>query len=528
MKKKWLLVLGGVVLSFWGSVSGATLQGTSGCSCPAPDPRSLLEICKQPTKRQRITLKDVFLSYNPQNCAVDIQRLRSEKDLYLNIEGGSLEPLKGLENLQHLGLTGGDLCGFAVLPKLTGLRYLSLSRVTSCEPFVSEPIPSLTTLRLWSPHPVNLAEFEKLTSLTTLSLVSLGLTDLTGFPQFPRLETLDLKGNRIKRLGGLAHLKRLKSLDLSDNLIQDLGPQKGLSKNVGSNGLTDLTGFPRFPRLETLNLQSNRIRRLGGLAHLNSLKRLDLSYNQIQDLGAEKGLSLDPLKNLPKLQVLKIPYTAPKNYRALEEMPSLVHLVMNNTNRKQRLQLPKLGRSKNLRFLDAEGNFFTDLSGISQNTALEEVRLSRNPITSLRDLRKLTNLKALWLDSTEVVDLTGAQWLEGLKVLSFRVTKVADLTPLSRLNQLVEVDGRDSLVTDLSPLEGISSLYDLNFNRPLYPQIHGFHLRYKMKILEDPTHPHHDQDLTSLLFERHPRDQSRWDAEGNERGRGYLPGYAFW
>jgi len=70
---------------------------------------------------------------------------------------------------------------------------------------------------------------DEYTSLETLSLINVGLTTLKGFPKLPKLKTLELSDNRISN--GLNYLEtspNLVYLNLSGNKIKDLDELKPL------------------------------------------------------------------------------------------------------------------------------------------------------------------------------------------------------------------------------------------------------------------------------------------------------------
>ncbi|KAL5278566.1 ANP32A family protein [Megaselia abdita] len=79
-----------------------------------------------------------------------------------------------------------------------------------------------------STHIVGLSD--EYTSLETLSLINVGLTTLKGFPKLPKLKTLELSDNRISN--GLTYLEtspNLVYLNLSGNKIKDLDELKPLN-----------------------------------------------------------------------------------------------------------------------------------------------------------------------------------------------------------------------------------------------------------------------------------------------------------
>lgn len=104
--------------------------------------------------------------------------------------------------------------------------------------------------------------------LRVLYLEGNGLRRIEGLEELPRLRCLYLQENLIERVEGLGGLGELVSLNLADNLIAAVENLEGnlaletlqLRRNrVGANGIADLRGLLRCPRLASLDLAANRI-----------------------------------------------------------------------------------------------------------------------------------------------------------------------------------------------------------------------------------------------------------------------------
>lgn len=112
----------------------------------------------------------------------------------------------------------------------------------------------------------------------------------------PNVQELNLNDNRLS-LANLSSLHNLRFLNLSGNLIESVKDWHMLLGNV-----------------EVLNLSSNKIKSLEGLNRLISLRRLDLSFNEIADIEQSEFIALLPVLENISLQgnplILEVDYRA--------------------------------------------------------------------------------------------------------------------------------------------------------------------------------------------------------------------------
>jgi internalin A len=127
------------------------------------------------------------------------------------------------------------------------------------------------------------------------------------------------------------------------------------------------------------------------------------------NLNGEKSLTdLSPLKDLSKLQTLRISNTQVRDLSPLKGLENLQMLYVNYTQ-----------------------------------------------VSDLSPLKALANLKRLDVANTQVSDLTPLKALVNLQILWIANTQVSDLTPLKALVNLQSLDVRNTQVSDLSPLKGL-------------------------------------------------------------------------
>jgi nischarin len=112
----------------------------------------------------------------------------------------------------------------------------------------------------------------------------------------PNVQELNLSENRLS-MANLSSLHNLRILNISRNLVETLKDWHTLLGNV-----------------EVINLSSNKIKSLEGLNRLISLRRLDLSFNEIADINQSEFIA-----NLPVLENISLignPLILEVDYRA--------------------------------------------------------------------------------------------------------------------------------------------------------------------------------------------------------------------
>jgi len=179
----------------------------------------------------------------------------------------SLEPLRGLPNLDRVVITGGNL------DDLNGLAHQ----------------PELTWIQIKDSGLKRLDGLEGCTGLQQLLLRHNRIDSLSGLAELPALTDLDLAHNQLQSIDNLAGRAKLTSLDLSDNHL------------ASSLGIHDL------PSLTSLNLARNQLVRVEDLERLPALSKLFLDDNQLQDASVLDRLTSLEIVNLNDNQLQRFP-----------------------------------------------------------------------------------------------------------------------------------------------------------------------------------------------------------------------------
>ena len=120
-----------------------------------------------------------------------------------------------------------------------------------------------------------------------------------------------------------------------------------------------------------------------------------------------------------------------------------------------------------LTILRASNREIKDLTGIEQAINLEELWISKNPVSDLSPLAGLKNLIGLgaW-DNPNISDLSPLVKLPKLRWLDFGRTPVSDLSLLADIKSLRRLTFQNGGIEDLSPLAGLTQLtiLDIAYN----------------------------------------------------------------
>ena len=200
--------------------------------------------------------------------------------------------------------------------------------------------------------------------------------------------------------------------------------------------LQDLEPLAQLPDLQMLDLSGSGISDLSPLRNLTSLVELNLSNTKVQDL--------TPLKYSDKLKKFKIHNTSVSDISVLEKMTLLEDFDVSNTNV---VDFLALGNLSELKHLNLKGSKIVSLTPLENLQNLLELNVAETTADNLAPLGKLTNLTVLNLDSTMFTDISILRSLENLKVLYVNHTVISNLRPLDDLKNLERIYCDNSSIT---------------------------------------------------------------------------------
>ena len=373
----------------------------------------------------------------------------------LNAGGRGIADIKGLEfarNLVHLhlGNEGNYVIDLSPIATLNSLTYLNVggNQVADLRPLTN--LTNLTGLSLWNNQVTDISPLSSLTSLTYLNLADNHVSDLSSLANLINLEELDLFDNEVVSIVPLTDLKNLKQLILTENRIGDFGPLAGLTN------------------LRVLRLKQNPIR---DLSPLSELDLTDLKYDAVLD---PAGRAYPSEAWIPD---------AGLRAAVRGELGLLPDIPLTREHIRQ------------LYYLYAHDIGISDITGLEFASNLEELHLSKNPITDLRPLANLTTLESLHLwnvsPNTPHLDLHPLASLINLEELSLENNRISDISPLENLKKLQRLHLMHNHIADVSSLAELTELQTLWIKRnPItdFTPLAGLNLTdLKYDVVEQPT-----------------------------------------
>jgi Leucine-rich repeat (LRR) protein len=275
-------------------------------------------------------------------------------------------------------------------------------------------------------------------------------TEIGELPRDDSLAVLKLGKTKLTHYGlhSLSQFPQLKRLTLFDD------------------ALGSLDGFPKLPKLETLDLENTGIRDrdLELVSKLTTLRNLNISGNSIE------GPGLRNLSSLTKLSELVLDDTSSLDDGSLENLPPLPSLTKLSLSGLpiNGFTLIHLGQFERLSSLDLSYSDIRDsaLSHLPELPQLRELMLTGVNVdgSGFGAVGHLNSLEELWLKDTHVTNI-GLTYLSGLKrlrILALPGTKITSggLVSLAGLPALEELylGGTEVSDRDLSDLRLIPRL----------------------------------------------------------------------
>ena len=257
----------------------------------------------------------------------------------------------------------------------------------------------------------------------------------------------------VKSIKGLEKAVNLKMLTFSSSDTPEAGDIR-----YSASSISDLTPIKDLKKLEFLRLSHNNIEDVTPLKELTNLKHLYISHNRIADVSP-----LGKLTNLVDFDI-SINYIADvsvaKNYNKL---------TMFNAIRNKITDISALKDITGLLILNVKQNDVKDIDCIKDLVKLETLNLEDNKnLGGIKVIKNLTKLKELNLNNCEIddADVTGDIFagLNGVVEIDLsnnRLTSVDFLANCTELNNLYLDNNK---LTSLDVLRGKTKLTALRFS----------------------------------------------------------------
>lgn len=240
-------------------------------------------------------------------------------------------------------------------------------------------------------------------------------------------------------------LEKLHNYDGNDEFEEDMNEYnfKLIDKNYRKDKSSDKIYKSDLEKIESLAIRGwdneFEVNDLTGIENMVNLKTLTISSNNTESPNAPTAIkNLEPLKNLSKLELLRL------SHNAISDLTPL--------------------RGLNLKKLYLSHNMIENIEPLSSLESLEDLDLAKNSISDYSAVLKLHNLKSLNIRNNKVTSLEPIKDLENLKFLMANDNKITDISPLAKMTDLEYLYIDNNLISDFSILKNSDKLKHLLYN----------------------------------------------------------------
>ncbi|SFQ46622.1 leucine-rich repeat protein [Parafilimonas terrae] len=297
-------------------------------------------------------------------------------------------------------------------------------------------------------------------SIKELYINETKIRDISKLAQYKNLTHFDGFGNNIAQITISDELPNLISLGLSNNDL-NVTDQLELFPNlkylyIGNNRISFFKKNLKdiLPYLEVLYMYGNYMTNISFLQHHHSIKKLDLSNNELTDINV-----LEDLFNLEQLEIGKNPAT--------REMPKEVLQSRNAAEIRsliKKISLPQLliedSKPKEQKFLDL-GN-----CGLTDNSHELKLLAQCNHLTGLSLGMAYYDEAGKYIESsnrqlTNIFNAVPATLPPALTGLQIRNTVIQNISNVNHLSSLMLLDLSNNKIKSIENIEQLNSLHEL-------------------------------------------------------------------
>ncbi len=297
-------------------------------------------------------------------------------------------------------------------------------------------------------------------------------------------------GNATFSLEGLRLMPNLQCLiiDFSiwdDSNIEDFTPILELSQlkelyfSYASEEKIALSFLAQMPSITELYLPNCNLEGIDFLGEMPQLERLSLYETYVEDLSV--------LEKLPKLVELALSGNAEAaNIEVVGKLLLMEELGLQDCGL-QDIQF--LSNLTELRAINLNYNFITDLTPLEKLSKLERLGAAANQISDIRPLAALTDLFDLALDQNQIEDISALAGLSSLNQLGISDNQITDLSPLAGKENLMFLSVFGNPCRDLRPVWQVPLL---NFTA-------GFNVSEEQKEIVDQWMKEYNPDIEEYM-----------------------------
>ncbi|MBP5590844.1 leucine-rich repeat domain-containing protein [bacterium] len=353
-----------------------------------------------------------------------------EKITEINLSVKDLRGIEKLVNLEYAKFNdkggGGNIYDFTPLSNLKKLKKVRIYFRRPVEISPDEHVVNMTcldgsfsllmTLETLEIEETQLKDISPIEQLVNLKTLDLGINQIEFLPEnlgnLQKLEFLSFVHNRVKDVTPLKSLTNLKELFFHYNYVEDISPIKdlvGLTRlGCDGNNIKDISAITNLVNLTQLLSDQNRIEKIPeGIENLKKLQEIQLEFNKIS--------SLPPLNGLESIKKLDLSHNEleDKDLFQLDGLKNLEFLYV--AVNKKITKVPIMKDLKSLKELYLNYNSITDLSGFADNEsfpALRRLDVGSNNIDNVEAFRNRKGLSSLWVDKNCIKDFSPLEELK--------------------------------------------------------------------------------------------------------------------
>ncbi len=250
--------------------------------------------------------------------------------------------------------------------------------------------------------------------------------------------------------------------------------------SLANNSVTDISPLSVLGGLTSLNLSGNRISDISALSSLSSLRVLYLDGNPVSDFSPLLSLS-----ELSMLSIKGINIDANQQESLSLALPDCALHTETAASGSEEISLGGKTFRVDSEQLDLSNMGISDISALSECTALRFLNLSGNNISDLSPLLDIPDLETLVLSDNSISNIYPLMGLTSLRFLYLEGNAISGITALSGLTNLTELYLADNPLTSLSGIEKLNYLETLDIsgtgaNDELLAQLYS---SYSLKLI---------------------------------------------
>ena len=213
------------------------------------------------------------------------------------------------------------------------------------------------------------------------------------------------------------------------------------------------------------------VKSIKGLEKAVNLKMLTFSSSDIPEDGdirysASSISDLTPLKDLKKLEFLRLSHNNIEDVTPLKDLTNLKHLYISHN---RIADVSSLGKLTNLVDFDISINYIADVSVAKNYNKMTMFNAIRNKITDISALKDITGLLILNVKQNDVKDIDCIKNLVKLETLNLEDNKnLGDIKVIKNLTKLKELNLNNCGIDDADVagdiFAGLTKLTELNLN----------------------------------------------------------------